>query len=273
MRVSTRLALGVAGAIVVFLVMAACLSRNTQGSGEQAQPTATPSGYTAPVSLPPLPVTSATPTRPGSVSSTSTEHSAPTLETVAAPADKGSISLYIRSDKVGIIPAKPAIAPAPVGAMDAKSNTFTVPPEIPGCPSDYNPKDPPPVAACDWSRTTVRIAQAAYPAYPSTGTTYIAGHACQHHICPFTAIQHLPDGSYTVNSGDQVVIGTPTGILTYRVTIVRSVPKHDTGPLPQWASDSTVPNRVVIVTCEYEQGDTSQDNIVIVATLVSATRR
>lgn len=168
------------------------------------------------------------------------------------------MSLYIRSSKVGVIPAKPALAPAPVGAMDAQSNQLTVPPEP---------------AGQDWSRTTVRIRQAAYPAYPSTGTTYVYGHACHHHICPFTAIQHLPGGGYTVNPGDQVVIGTPTGILTYQVSRVASVQKHDAGPLPQWASDSTVPNRVVIVTCEYEQGDTSNDNIVIVATLISATPR
>jgi len=37
--------------------------------------------------------------------------------------------------------------------------------------------------------------------------------------------------------------------------------------LPTWASDSTVPDRVVLVTCAYEQGDTSTNNIVVTARL------
>jgi hypothetical protein len=37
--------------------------------------------------------------------------------------------------------------------------------------------------------------------------------------------------------------------------------------LPSWASDSSVPNRVVLVTCAYERGDTSTDNLVVVANL------
>jgi hypothetical protein len=37
--------------------------------------------------------------------------------------------------------------------------------------------------------------------------------------------------------------------------------------LPSWASDSTVRNRLVLVTCAFEQGDTSTENIVVVAKL------
>jgi hypothetical protein len=40
--------------------------------------------------------------------------------------------------------------------------------------------------------------------------------------------------------------------------------------VPSWASDSTVPNRLVLVTCALEQGDISRDNIVVVARLHGA---
>jgi hypothetical protein len=42
--------------------------------------------------------------------------------------------------------------------------------------------------------------------------------------------------------------------------------------LPDWASDSTIADRLVLVTCEFEAGDTSTNNIVIVAELSTSTR-
>ncbi len=37
-----------------------------------------------------------------------------------------------------------------------------------------------------------------------------------------------------------------------------------------WAADSTIKNRVVLVTCEYEYGDTGVNNIVIAADLTTS---
>lgn len=78
-----------------------------------------------------------------------------------------------------------------------------------------------------------------------------------------------------MQADDQVVVGTPTGVLVYMVKRVDSSPQD--GSLPAWAIDSTVPNRMIIVTCEREQGQQSTAeatrNIVIEAILVAATLR
>ena len=102
--------------------------------------------------------------------------------------------------------------------------------------------------------------QAAYPADTSTGTTYIYGHACHHHTCSFTNL-------YRAAVGDPVMITTPAATLTYRITRIGTSPKNASA-LPDWSSDSTVHNRVVLVTCQFEQGDTSVNNLVIVAQLL-----
>jgi sortase (surface protein transpeptidase) len=71
------------------------------------------------------------------------------------------------------------------------------------------------------------------------------------------------------NVGDQVTITTASRTLRYRIEKIGLSPKAATS-LPSWAADSSVPNRLVLVTCAYEQGDTSRDNIVVVAQLQTA---
>lgn len=178
---------------------------------------------------------------------------------VPVPKDTRFLSLRIVSGHVGDIPAAPASNPAVVGAMSAKSNALVTPPEGEG------------KKGADWNRTTVWIRESAYPSYPNHGTTYIYGHACLGAICPFSAVKRLPDGSFTVAPRDLVQVATLEGRLVYEVTTVGSAPKRDNGPLPSWASDGTVPDRLVLVTCEYVDGR-SDLNIIIVAKLVAATR-
>ncbi len=120
--------------------------------------------------------------------------------------------------------------------------------------------DPPHNTAQQWN-TAAWIEQAAYPSAPSTGTTYIYGHACHHHICPFTNL-------HQARIGDDVVITTPARTLTYTIRRIGLSSKNNNS-LPGWAANSTIKNRVVLVTCEYEYGDTSVNNIVIVADLTS----
>jgi LPXTG-site transpeptidase (sortase) family protein len=121
--------------------------------------------------------------------------------------------------------------------------------------------DPPHDTAQQWN-TPVWIKQSTYPAAPSTGTSYVYGHACHHHVCPFTRLKDA-------QVGDQVVVTTKSATLTYLITRTGLSPKTATS-LPAWASDSTVPNRVVLVTCAFESGDTSTENIVVVAQLKGA---
>lgn len=120
------------------------------------------------------------------------------------------------------------------------------------------PVDPPHATAAQWD-TAAWVEQSSFPSVPSTGTSYVYGHACHHHVCPFT---YLKDAAI----GDRVVITTTAGTFTYRIDRIGLSPKS-APTLPSWASDSTVRNRVVLVTCAYERGDTSTDNIVVVAHL------
>jgi LPXTG-site transpeptidase (sortase) family protein len=115
--------------------------------------------------------------------------------------------------------------------------------------------------AAQWN-TAAWVEQSACPSAHSRGTTYIYGHACHHHECSFTRLKDA-------RVGDRVVAATSGATLTYQIKRIGLSPKSATA-LPSWAADSTVPNRLVLVTCAYEQGDTSTDNIVVVAQLQPA---
>jgi Sortase domain len=123
------------------------------------------------------------------------------------------------------------------------------------------PVDPPHATPEQWN-TAVWVKQSSFPSARSDGTSYVYGHACHHHVCSFT---NLKDASVD----DLVSVTTPSDTLTYRIQRIGLSPKAASS-LPSWASDSTVPNRLVLVTCAYEQGDTSTDNLVVVAQLQPA---
>jgi hypothetical protein len=147
-------------------------------------------------------------------------------------------------------------APVKIGVMDVPSYVTVTPPEPEGQ---------------DWCDTSVRIQASAYPSSPSTGTTYVYGHACAHHICPFTDVRLLPGGGYSVQPGDQVVEETPTGILTLRVCQVYSSPKDGPFVEPDCGKQTI---DLVIIACEYEPGTTYDNgkNVVVAATLVASKK-
>jgi hypothetical protein len=120
------------------------------------------------------------------------------------------------------------------------------------------PVDPPHDTAEEWN-TAVWVRQSAYPSAQSRGTTYVYGHACHYHQCPFTQLKDA-------QVGDLVRVTLPTSALTFQIERSGLSPKAASA-LPAWASDSTVQNRIVLVTCAFEQGDTSTNNIVVVAKL------
>jgi LPXTG-site transpeptidase (sortase) family protein len=123
------------------------------------------------------------------------------------------------------------------------------------------PVDPPHATAEQWN-TAVWVKQSSFPSASSSGTSYVYGHACHHHACSFTQLKD-------VSVGDQVTVMTPSHTLTYRVTEIGVSPKAASS-LPSWASRSNVRNRLVLVTCAYEQGDTSTENLVVVSQLQPA---
>jgi LPXTG-site transpeptidase (sortase) family protein len=123
------------------------------------------------------------------------------------------------------------------------------------------PVDPPHETAAQWN-TAAWVTQSAYPSAHSRGTSYVYGHACHYHQCSFTRLKDA-------RVGDRVIATTARAALSYRIERIGISPKS-AAALPSWAADSTVPNRLILVTCAYEQGDTSTSNIVVVARLQSA---
>lgn len=125
--------------------------------------------------------------------------------------------------------------------------------------ASYQAVDPPHNTAQQWD-TAAWIVQSTYPARPARGTAYIYGHACWDIVCSFNDLKDT-------RVGDIAQIMTPTARLTYRVDRIGVSPKTASS-LPQWASDSTIPNRLVLVTCTFESNGASLDNLVVRAHLV-----
>lgn len=124
--------------------------------------------------------------------------------------------------------------------------------------------DPPHETAEQWI-TAAWIVQAAYPRAPSTGTTYVYGHACRHILCAFTDLK-------LAKRGDPVIVTTSERTLTYVIERI-GLSSKSSKSLPSWASDSSVTDRLVLVTCEIENGDLTPNNVVITAQLRSSTPR
>jgi hypothetical protein len=118
--------------------------------------------------------------------------------------------------------------------------------------------DPPHDTMRQWN-TAAWIAQSTYPAEPGRGTAYIYGHACQYIVCSFNDL-------IDARVGDTAQITTRTAELIYRVDRIGLGPKTASS-LPVWAADSTVPNRIVLVTCAYETNGASPNNLIVVAHL------
>ena len=123
------------------------------------------------------------------------------------------------------------------------------------------PIDPPHNTAEEW-RTVAWVTQSAFPNAPSTGTSFLYGHACHYHICSFTTLSNA-------GIGNSITVTTPSDVLRYRICATGVSPKSSNLDVPHCAN---APVDLVLVTCEYEIGDTSTNNFVVSATLRSATR-
>lgn len=123
--------------------------------------------------------------------------------------------------------------------------------------------DPPHATAREWN-TAVWIEQAVNPALSRLGTTYIYGHACEFISCAFNRLVHT-------RVGDIATIAMPGGRLSYRVDRIGLGTKY-ANSLPRWAADSTVPDRIVLVTCAYNDDGSSTDNLIVAARLIPPAR-
>ncbi len=174
--------------------------------------------------------------------------SGPTGSSAAGAGAGPDFTIQLHSTQVGEIPSTPAAI-----------HPLTVPA---GATSISIPE---PWSQQDWMNTSAWIAQSAFPANPSTGTTYVYGHACDHYRCPFTQVAKRDSGGYTVAPGDLVSVGLSTGTLSERVCAVGSSSKS--------AARLSVPDcgvasiDLVIVTCQRDDDGSSTQNIVVAATL------
>jgi len=123
---------------------------------------------------------------------------------------------------------------------------------------NYAPVDPP-----HWNQAVwVRYRPLVPPVDTARGTSYVYGHACHHHVCAFTRLTRAGRGD---------VITVRRGSRTVRYTIVRTsadFPKSGPRSLANRdtsITDRTVRHRLVLITCAYETGDLSLNDLVVVA--------
>ncbi|TAM87166.1 MAG: hypothetical protein EPN43_09605 [Jatrophihabitans sp.] len=197
-------------------------------------------------------------------------------------------------------PATPSPAPTTVAADPIAAVTAAVPTsfvmqgpafttEASVCAMPYvRPLDPP-----GEQHHTVCWVQHPFgvePGYPSTGTSYLLGHAWAHDrdevLNPMSELAmsqvDLAAPSYeggvpifpvTALDGYTVTLTTATGRLTYRVTRAFAVSKARAGDVTSVMADTT-PDRVVIITCGVrDTGGVLTDvevNVIAYATLVAS---
>jgi hypothetical protein len=97
------------------------------------------------------------------------------------------------------------------------------------------------------------------PHSPSRGTTLIYGHACLHHVCPFTDL-------HAAQPGDEIVLGTPRGQFTYTVEAVRHQPKAGMGNYSFGNYD------IGLITCVLPDEGSIDDNRIVLGKLTSVLR-
>ncbi len=166
-------------------------------------------------------------------------------------------------------PAAPAPTPSPppveerTFSLVVKTGAGDLPAQVaPLSVKSHQLVDPPHETAAEWN-TAAWIVQAAYPTVSSTGTTYVYGHACRDIECPFTHLEQTAPG-------DSVVVTTAEGTLTYVVKRT-GLSSKTASSLPLWASDSTVSDRLVLVSCQIRDDELTPFNVVVEAEL-SSTR-
>lgn len=104
----------------------------------------------------------------------------------------------------------------------------------------------------------------AAPGAPSTGTTYIYGHACTRANCAF-------DDLHLLHRGEVVWVHTAHSILSYRVLAEPlKLAKTAAGIGASSIYDYGVVNRLVLVTCGYAPDGSSPFNWAVIAQLVAA---
>jgi sortase (surface protein transpeptidase) len=107
------------------------------------------------------------------------------------------------------------------------------------------------------------------PGTGSDNTVYLAGHSFDSGPAAFNPLFDKDSQVARVAPGDEVVVTTDSGRLTYEVEAAERYPKDELADVDEvW---KVVPDRLVLITCfQRNGGGASQDNLVVYAHLVSS---
>lgn len=122
--------------------------------------------------------------------------------------------------------------------------------------------DPPTLAEAYW------IEAYGTPGTDADNTVYLAGHSYDSGDAAFNPLFDRAAQVALVEAGDEIVVTTETGRLTYAVDGTERYPKDQLADVEEvW---KIVPDRLVMITCfQRNDGGASQDNLVVYAHLVS----
>jgi hypothetical protein len=174
------------------------------------------------------------------------------------------------------------VAPAAPTGFEMSGSAFDIKANV--CQMNYvRPLNPPgdqKHTVC-WVRKGFGVA----PGSDSGGTSYILGHAWAKTPLIFNPLSELamqevtgqnpemqsgvPTFPVKVINGYNIVLRTPTGILTYTVTRAFAVPKSQAGNVKSLTANT--PNRLVLITCGVKRGVDVDYNIIVDAYLMSST--
>lgn len=179
-------------------------------------------------------------------------------------------------------PPHEAVAPGAPTAFVMSGPAFTIKAHV--CKMDFVlPLDPPgdQFHTVCWVKRKFGVA----PGSDAAGTSYILGHAwaeaklvlnplSEHAMTQVTGHHAVMDSGvpiYPVTNVDgySIVLTVPHGRLTYKVTKAFAVSKENAIKVRSIMTTS-IPNRVVIITCGVKNGQDIDDNIIVYADLYSS---
>ncbi|HZI96081.1 MAG TPA: class F sortase, partial [Actinomycetales bacterium] len=122
--------------------------------------------------------------------------------------------------------------------------------------------DPPTLDEAYWIETY------GTPGSDADNTVYLAGHSYDSGDAAFNPLFDRAEQIALVGAGDEIVVTTDAGRLTYAVDSTERYPKDELAGVDEvW---KIVPDRLVLITCfQRNDGGASQDNLVVFASLVS----
>ncbi|MCU1658317.1 MAG: hypothetical protein JWO57_2973, partial [Pseudonocardiales bacterium] len=174
-----------------------------------------------------------------------------------------------------VVPHQVVASAAPT-TFEIKGSAFDIKATV--CQMPYiRPLDPPgdQMHTVCWVRDSFGVA----PGSKAQGTSYILGHAWAEAPLVFNPMSEfamrqvdqlrprtehgVPIFPVTNLNGYQIVLHTPHGVLTYRVTRAFAVAKARAGDVPSLMANT--PNRVVLITCGVKNGVDVDVNVVVYA--------